>query len=92
MLVASLLEFSLSVFDVVLRFAVVFLLFGVLCSIFVGVGPFSRDAYMNWARVYLRNAPVHALTPSWVKLKPEVLQKQLGKLTKSMAPSSLRAR
>ena len=36
---------------------------------------------MNWARVYLRNAPVHALAPGWIKMKPEVLQKQVGKLT-----------
>ena len=29
----------------------------------VGAGPVWKDACMDWARVYLRNAPVHALGP-----------------------------
>ena len=53
----------LSVFRVCPTFAVMLLLFGAVCSVFVGVGPVSRDACMNWARVFLRNAPVHALGP-----------------------------
>ena len=41
--------------------------FAIRCCLlcFVGVGPVSRDACMNWARVYLRNAPVHALGPGF---------------------------
>ena len=30
---------------------------------FVGAGPVWKDACIDWARVYLRNAPVHALGP-----------------------------
>ena len=30
---------------------------------FVGAGPVWKDACMDWARAYLRNAPVHALGP-----------------------------
>ena len=30
---------------------------------FVGAGPVWKDACMDWARIYLRNAPVHALGP-----------------------------
>ena len=40
----------------------------------------SRDAGIYWTRVYLRNAPVHALGPGRIKLKPEDIQKQVGKL------------
>ena len=67
-------------FRVCPTFAVMLLLFGAVCSVFVGTGPVWKEACMDWARAYLRNAPVHALGPGLVKLKPEVLQKQVGKL------------
>ena len=35
---------------------------------------------MNWARVYLRNVQYMRWALGWIKMKPEVLQKQVGKL------------
>ena len=68
LLVAPLLEFSFSCdFRVCPTFAVMLLLFGAVCSVFVGTGPVWKDACMDKARVYLRNAPVHALGPGLVQ-------------------------
>ena len=63
LLVAPLLEFSLSVFGFCPTVCCDG--FAIRCCLlcFVGIGPVSRDTCMNWARVYLRNAPVHALGP-----------------------------
>ena len=65
LLAAPLLEvsFSCRFFEFVLRFAVMVVAIRCCLLCFVGVGPVSRDPCMNWARVYLRNAPVHALGP-----------------------------
>ena len=62
MLVAPLLEFSLSVLVFVLRFAVMVLLFGVVCSVSLVLTRFEGRLY-ELGRVFLRNAPVHALGP-----------------------------
>ena len=82
MLAAPLLEVSFLVgfFQVCPTFAVMLLFFGIVCSVSLVLAQFGRthvwtgQGYIFAALQYKRRAP------SWIKLKPEDLKKQVGKL------------
>ena len=69
----------MSVFRVCPTFAVVFLLFGDVCSVFVGAGPVWREVWTGQEHIFA-TLQYKRRAPSWIKLKPEGLKEQIGKL------------
>ena len=82
MLAAPLLEvsFSLSVFRVCPTLAVMLLLFGAVCSVSLVLAQFGRTLVWTGQGYFFATLQYMRWAPSWIKLKPEDLQKQVGKL------------
>ena len=77
---APLLEVSFLVgFRIGPTFAVMLSLFGAICSVFAGTGPFWKGVWTGLGHIFA-TLQYMRWAPGWIKLKPEVLQKQVGKL------------
>ena len=55
------------------------LLFGAVCSVFAGTGPVWKEVWTGQGHIFA-TLQYMRWAPGWIKLKPEVLQKQVGKL------------
>ena len=64
------------------------LLFGAVCSVPLVLAEFGRTPVWTGQRHIFATLPYKRRAPSWLKLKPEDLKEQIGKLAeKSMTPS-----
>ena len=55
------------------------LLFGAVCSVFAGTGPVWKEVWTGQGHIFA-TLQYMRWAPGWIKLKPEVIQKQVGKL------------
>ena len=83
MLAAPLLEvsFFLPVFRVCPTFTMMLLLFGAVCSVSLVLAQFERTHVWTGQGHIFATLPYKRRAPGWIELRPEVLQKQVGKLT-----------
>ena len=70
----------LSVFRVCPTFTVMLLLFGAVCSVSLVLAQFGRTHVWTGQGYIFATLQYMRWAPSWIKLKPEDLQKQVGKL------------
>ena len=69
-------------------FAVMLLLFAAICSVSLVLAQFGRTHVWTGQGHIFATLPYKRRAPSWIKLKPEDLKEQIGKLAeKSMTPS-----
>ena len=61
-------------------FAVMLLLFGAVCSVSLVLAQFGRTLVWTGQGHIFATLQYMRWAPGWIKLKPEVLQKQVGKL------------
>ena len=79
---------SVFFFRVCPTFAVMLLLFGAVCSVSLVLAQFGRTHVWTGQGHIFATLPYKRRAPRWIKLKPEDLKKQIGKLAeKSMTPS-----